>query len=271
MLARYRSVPCMPDKEGVPASSKRAARPQFVLARMGNQDKRKKLHVEISKRQDPNPKLLPFLYIIYAFQSTLCVRRRNSSKMDSADVVDRKTFFLGIFLAVAVILFGYYALNRVLLKESIEGPQPLRQAPSAPHLAQALETSPFVEDANTDASALKAISASGRSKVILVHAPWCGHCRNMMAAFVQAASIEKSVDWIRVDGNTAPALVSRSDLHGFPTIYGVDANGAISQHSGARDVASLVNFAKNISREVLQMDKHAAAVTEPIEEDVNES
>jgi hypothetical protein len=69
----------------------------------------------------------------------------------------------------------------------------------------------------------------------------------MMGAFIQAASTHNSVDWVRADGNMAASLVRREDLRGFPTIYGVSADGTVTQHVGARDAESLIAFARKIS------------------------
>jgi thioredoxin-like negative regulator of GroEL len=177
-------------------------------------------------------------------------------KMDSASaplapsnelLMDRKTFFLGLFFAVVVILAGYYVLNKILSKDGFRSLLQPKAPASAPSPQAHLERSPFVQDVENDSEAIEAISASGKPKVILVHAPWCGHCRNMMGAFIQAASTHNSVDWIRADGNIAQSLVRREDLRGFPTIYGVSADGTVTQHVGARDAEALIAFAKKIS------------------------
>ena len=155
--------------------------------------------------------------------------------------IDRTTFFMGIFFAVTVVLVGYYAINKYLNKNNsyVEGQKPIPQQPQ-------IEKSPFVTDVQNDSEAVASISVSGVPKVILVHAPWCGHCRTMMGAFVQAASMEPSVSWIRADGNISPSLVRRDDLKGFPTIYGVTPEGVVTQHTGLRDVKSLLAFSKTL-------------------------
>jgi len=165
--------------------------------------------------------------------------------MDADASVDRKTFFLGIFVAVAVLLIGYYALNR-FMKNDAPPTESARAMAAQPQAPEVLEKSPFVKDVHSDSEALSVMNASGKPKVVLVHAPWCGHCRNMMGSFVQAASMEPSVEWLRVDGNNAPSLVKRSDLRGFPTVYGIAADGTVTQHSGSRDASSLIAFARTV-------------------------
>ena len=165
-----------------------------------------------------------------------------------APTLDRNSFFLGLAIAVAFLILGYFLYNK-FVKDAAKGMFASRPAsqPSPP----LLEKSPYVKDVENDGDAEFAMSATGAPKVVLVHAPWCGHCRNMMPAFVQAASKEFGVQWIRADGNVAPTIVNRSDLRGFPTIYGVTASGVITQHNGPRDDSSLVKFAKSLmSKEV---------------------
>lgn len=158
--------------------------------------------------------------------------------MEEREGVDRKTFFLGILLAAILILGGYYLMRRI----SRSLPSSARDAPSAP-----LEASPYVTDVRTDAEAVQALEKSGAPKVVLVHAPWCGHCRTMMADFLKAAERDTRAQWIRADGSIAPTLVRREDLRGFPTVYGVAADGSLTQHDGARDAASLLAFAKMVA------------------------
>ena len=163
-----------------------------------------------------------------------------------AGLIDRRTFFLGLLLAVAVMLAGSYIMNRMLKSDE----QPKVAAPSrpVPPPAAPLAPSPFVTDVKSDAEAVAALSAGAQPKVILAHAGWCGHCRTMMGSFVEAAAAERGVAWIRVESNVGPSLVRRSDLRGFPTIYGVGADGSVTQHDGPRDAASLLAFARALPK-----------------------
>jgi thioredoxin-like negative regulator of GroEL len=124
------------------------------------------------------------------------------------------------------------------------------------------QKSPFVKDLANDEEALSMMKAGPQPKIVLVHAPWCGHCRNMMGAFIQAASTNTNVLWTRADGNTVPSLVRREDLRGFPTIYGVKVDGTITQHNGARDVSSLLAFAKDLLPPTFESDVPAKVVDE---------
>lgn len=183
--------------------------------------------------------------------------------------LDRNSFFLGLAIALAIVVIAYYFYNRFQKDGSVDfaARQPAQPEP------QLLEKSPFVQDITKDSEAQDALRGTGVPKVLLVHAPWCGHCRNMMGAYLDAASKEPGVHWLRADGNSVPLLVNRPDLRGFPTIYGITANGDISQHNGARDSASLIKFAKSLSHlpsketPVVVEELHPAVVEELDEEE----
>lgn len=187
--------------------------------------------------------------------------------------LDRNSFFLGLAISVAIVVILYYLYNR-FAKDATASLFPTKHSQPAPPL---LEKSPFVRDVENDEEAASVMSSSGTPKVLLVHAPWCGHCRNMMGAFLQAASRESTVEWLRADGNSTPSLVNRPDLRGFPTIYGINARGEITQHNGPRDAATLVKFAKTLSEDrsqapvfVPSKDVHEEAVKIEEVDDENE-
>jgi len=160
--------------------------------------------------------------------------------------LDRKTFFIGLLLAVVVMIVGTFIVIRMMQDRGgdLRAPQPARPMPPP---AVKLVKSPHITDVETDIQGVNALAAGGAPKVVLVHAPWCGHCRNMMHAFVEAAAAERGVTWIRVDGNVAPSIVRREDLRGFPTVYGVLRDGSITQHDGGRDARSLLEFARQVA------------------------
>lgn len=90
------------------------------------------------------------------------------------------------------------------------------------------------------------LKASAKPKVILAHAAWCGHCKQMMPAFMQAAEQYPDVEWIRVGDDAAKELAKRSDMKGYPTVYGVSVNGNIKLHQGGRSEKQLIDFAKSL-------------------------
>lgn len=91
--------------------------------------------------------------------------------------------------------------------------------------------SPFVTDVTSPEVAATVLSGDGTPKVVLMHATWCEHCRIMMPAYNAAAEATRQVRWLKVEQASAkPILSSRSDIRGFPTIFGVKPNGEIVQY-----------------------------------------
>lgn len=143
-----------------------------------------------------------------------------------------------VAIILGLIMFYYYSQYRVrnLLQKSLQ-PQ-----------EESVTPSPHVKDATSDQEGQSLITGDGTAKVILLHAPWCGHCRNMMKSYVSAAaSSSKEVTWHRVDANVSPTLVRRDDVKGFPTIFGVTPSGQLKVHNGGRDEQSLLTFAKSLT------------------------
>jgi thiol-disulfide isomerase/thioredoxin len=75
--------------------------------------------------------------------------------------------------------------------------------------------------------------------ILLVYAPWCGHCKHMMPFFDQA-STQTNVKFARIEGAKAPAFMNKHQVRGFPTIFLVNANKTVTRHMGGRDVSSLL-------------------------------
>lgn len=99
----------------------------------------------------------------------------------------------------------------------------------APKLEE--KESPFVTTITSPEIATSILNNDGTTKVVLLHATWCEHCRVMMQAFNSAAESTRQIRWLKVEQtHAAPILKSRSDIRGFPTIFGVKSTGEIIQY-----------------------------------------
>ncbi len=91
---------------------------------------------------------------------------------------------------------------------------------------------------------------SGRG-LLMIHAPWCGHCKHMMPAYDEAAkSIREEhgsvVQLLRIDYNAAGReFLSQHGVSGFPTIFEVKG-GTKLPYRGNRTAAALIAAAKNL-------------------------
>lgn len=150
--------------------------------------------------------------------------------------------WIGILLVVIIIcMAGFYYYSQYQLSTQLQ--KPLQQ-----QLQSQLEPHPSVKDAKSDEEALSFLVGNGKPKVILLHAQWCGHCRNMMKSFTDAAASSSVFsEWYRIDAGVSPSVVRRDDVKGFPTIFGVMPSGQLKQHTGGRDLNSLQAFVRSLS------------------------
>lgn len=107
----------------------------------------------------------------------------------------------------------------------------------------------------SDKDALNVKKPATYAKVLLIYANWCGHCRDMMKAFEDAAKAthEKSktavnkVMFVRAEAGKVPRLANAPGIAGFPTIIGIFQNGKEFPYNGPRDVSSFMKFADLIA------------------------
>jgi thiol-disulfide isomerase/thioredoxin len=99
-----------------------------------------------------------------------------------------------------------------------------------------------VFDLRTEAEAEEFVA--GDKGVLMVYAPWCGHCKNMMPAY-DSASLKTPVKFARLEGSNAPAFMAKHQIRGFPTILSVK-DKIISRYNSGRDEASLLAHASSL-------------------------
>jgi len=125
-------------------------------------------------------------------------------------------------------------------------PPPLPAAPSMPApppLPAKENRGPTkVFDLRNDAEAEEFVS--GDKGVLMVYAPWCGHCKNMMPAY-DSASTQTTVKFARLEGSNAPAFMAKHQIRGFPTILSIK-DKIISRYNSGRDEASLLAHASSL-------------------------
>ena len=90
-----------------------------------------------------------------------------------------------------------------------------------------------------------AIKGKGK-QLVLFYAPWCPHCKTMMADWDKFASENKSsVKAIKVNSDEQPDLVKEYSVQGFPTILLLDASGKnIATYEGERTAKGFAEFVK---------------------------
>jgi thioredoxin 2 len=76
-------------------------------------------------------------------------------------------------------------------------------------------------------------------------APWCGPCRMMAPAFVQAASIlEPGIRLAKVNTEEAQELGARYNIRSIPTLALFRGGREIARQAGAMDTSNIVRWAR---------------------------
>ena len=74
-----------------------------------------------------------------------------------------------------------------------------------------------------------------------VWAPWCGPCRAMAPMFERAAAqLEPNVRVLKLNSDRAPALSSRLNISGIPTLLLMRGGREVARQAGAMDARGIV-------------------------------
>lgn len=76
-------------------------------------------------------------------------------------------------------------------------------------------------------------------------APWCGPCRQMAPAFVEAAlSLEPYLRLAKVDTEAVPSLGARFGIRSIPTLMLLRGGQETARRAGASNTTSIVQWAR---------------------------
>ena len=77
-------------------------------------------------------------------------------------------------------------------------------------------------------------------------APWCGPCKMMAPAFVQAAGkLEPAMRLAKLDTEQAQELAGRYQIRSIPTLALFKGGKEVARQAGAMDVSGIVSWAKS--------------------------
>lgn len=88
---------------------------------------------------------------------------------------------------------------------------------------------------------------SGGPWIVEFYAPWCTHCKRLEPHFEAASRAKEAAGarFGRVDGAAHRSLLMRFGVAGFPTIFHIDASGAVRPATINHSKQALVTLAKN--------------------------
>jgi len=79
--------------------------------------------------------------------------------------------------------------------------------------------------------------------LLMIYAPWCGHCKNMMPALEEASNAPNTRVG-RFEGGKEPKFMAEQNIRGFPTLLlKGTGSGEYPKYSGGRDAQSLIQVA----------------------------
>jgi thiol-disulfide isomerase/thioredoxin len=93
----------------------------------------------------------------------------------------------------------------------------------------------------------------GELVLLMIHAPWCGHCKTLMPTWDDAHS---KYDGTKVNGKVvriskyngdedAKGLAKKLGVKGFPTIKCMKSDGSVDEYEGDRSMSGIMNYIKS--------------------------
>ena len=156
-----------------------------------------------------------------------------------------------LIIGILYLLFAYPKTDRA--------PPPIVRAPNAasasPSPVEQLKGAPAPHASNGGSSKVvelqtyeeTALFLSKGPGILLVYAPWCGHCKNMMPAYDGASNVSALTKFAKVEGSKVPRLMSEHQIRGFPTLLTIKKDGTVERYNSGRDMSSLVSAANTLA------------------------
>ena len=81
--------------------------------------------------------------------------------------------------------------------------------------------------------------------LVLLHANWCPHCRNMDADWDEVSNSNTNFNTMRIESEVkdkAPNMISNMPINGFPTMVMLNNGKKVGEYNGDRSSEDILNF-----------------------------
>ncbi|VDP87668.1 unnamed protein product [Echinostoma caproni] len=178
----------------------------------------------------------------------------------------------GPFPVVAIYSSGKkYKLPDYSPEKLVEFIEKFRDGKLTPHIKSEPVPEPSDEATVTAVGTTfeEIVNDGSKDVFIMFHAPWCGHCKNLMPKFKEAAEklrSEPSVKFVLYDA-TANDIPEPYSVRGYPTLYFAPKNSKDTpkRYEGPREVDDLIKFvAKESTQELRGYNREGAPKKEDL-------
>lgn len=160
--------------------------------------------------------------------------------------------FIGLLVLTVAYYGSRYAVQRIKKLLAPASPSAHQQPELSFSDKDSIQFRPVangVTDLNSDKTTEAVLRGVFGPVVVMIYAEWCVHCKNMMAAFEEAAKQAKT-PFVRAQGQFVPVAARRHNVSGYPTVLGVASDGTVARFNDERTVSKLLAFSNGLRAEV---------------------
>ena len=157
-----------------------------------------------------------------------------------------------VLVLLALLTFSYKYVMRLVKPRSKPSPQIVKDFDPADQISFVPKVG-IVTDLTSDRTVDALLSGQFGPIVLVFVADWCGHCKNIAAAY-EAAAASSEVPFVRVKGEFAPVSSNKYGIAGYPTVLGfASVGGPPRRFASQRTTESLLQFAVGLRGSVVEL------------------